>query len=103
VEEKVAALQEMVSIYRNHLRLDVMVINTYNDILALDPGNDDALTSLAQVYESMNRWNDLIDILGRQAETCADLNQRKALLRRIAQLWVDRFVKRGRRRQRRWQ
>lgn len=92
VKEKVAILTEMVGIYRDRLQLDVMVINTFNAILALDKSNEDALNALADKYASMNRWNDLIGILSRQAEAHEDVDQRKALLRRIADLWMDKFT-----------
>ncbi len=92
VADKVAILEEMVVIYRDRLQLDVMVINTYNAILAADPSNDDALNALGDKYESMGRWNDLIGILSRQAEAHEDVDQRKALLRRIAELWMDKFT-----------
>ena len=92
VSEKVAILTEMVGIYRDRLQLDVMVINTYNAILALDESNADALNALADKYESMSRWNDLIGILSRQVEAHEDIAQRKTLLRRIADLWMDKFT-----------
>lgn len=92
VEEKVAILTEMVGIYRDRLQLDVMVINTYNAILSVDASNDEALNALAEKYEAMSRWNDLIGILARQAESNEDVDQRKALLRRIADLWMDKFT-----------
>ena len=36
-DEKVATLFEMVAIYKEKLKLDVMVVNTYNAILAIRP------------------------------------------------------------------
>ena len=44
---RVAKLFEVVEIYRDRLRLDVMVINTYNAILKLDPDNLRATDELA--------------------------------------------------------
>ncbi len=92
VEQKVAVLTEMVEIYRDKLNLDVMVINTYNAILAIDEGNQAVLEALADKYESMNRWNDLIGVLGKQAEATRDEEEKKALLQRIASLWMDKFT-----------
>ncbi|MFH2009644.1 MAG: tetratricopeptide repeat protein [bacterium] len=92
VEERIAVMLDMVEIYRDRLNLDVMVINTYNSILAIDDKNSEALTALADKYEAMSRWNDLIGILSRQAENHEDVNQRKALLQRIADLWMDKFT-----------
>src|SRR5690606_1012015 len=39
VAARVAKLHEIVEIYRDRLRLDVMVINQYNAILKIDPEN----------------------------------------------------------------
>ncbi|MCG8417376.1 MAG: tetratricopeptide repeat protein [Proteobacteria bacterium] len=92
VDGRVAGLMEVVAIYRDRLKLDVMVINTYNSILKLDPENRQALDDLAAKYEGLGRWNDLIAILSRKAQL-SDLPvaERAGILRRIAGLWAERF------------
>ena len=65
---RVARLFEVVEIYRDRLRLDVMVINTYNAILKLDPDNQRATDELAAKFRTLGRWNDLIAILTRKCE-----------------------------------
>ncbi len=92
VAGRVAKLHEVVEIYRDKLRLDVMVINTYNAILKIDPDNKRASDELAGKYRALGRWNDLIAILTRKSEA-SDLgdDERVALLREIADLWADRF------------
>ncbi len=92
VEGRVARLLQIVEIYRDRLKLDVMVINTYNSILALDPDNVEALDALASKYEALGRWNDLIVVRSREAELPATTAARKvAVLREVAALWIDRF------------
>lgn len=91
VAARVRVLQEMVSIYRDKLQLDVMVINTYNAILALDPTHEGALDALAAKYEGLERWNDLIGVLGKKADLLDDPAEKKVLLSRIASLWLDEF------------
>ncbi len=93
VDEKVSRYLEIVAIYRDRLNLDVMVVNTYLSILALRPDHPDALAALAARYEAQGRWNDLIQVLGRQAEAAADGAARVALHRRIAALWADKLGK----------
>jgi tetratricopeptide (TPR) repeat protein len=92
VAGRVGRLLEVVEIYRDRLRLDVMVINTYNAILKIDPGNKRASDELASKYRALGRWNDLIAILTRKSEApdLAD-GERVALLREIADLWAERF------------
>ena len=49
--------------------LDVMVINTFNQILQLQPGRPStALDALAAQYEKMKRWPDLIGVLQKKAD-----------------------------------
>lgn len=92
VEERVARLLEIVAIYRDKLNLDVMVINTYNNILQLKPDHDGALKALAEKYEAMGRWNDLIGVLQRRADVTTEPPLKAQLLRRISGLWIDKFT-----------
>ncbi len=89
---KVALLRHLVPIYREKLGLDVMVINTFNAILQLEPGDAEALDALAETYESTGRWNDLIGVLGKKAEATEDPSEKVALYSRVAGLWIERFA-----------
>ena len=71
-DEKVALLYEMVDVYKTRLKLDTMVVNTYNAILALRPTEQRALDALAAQYEHMKRWPDLIGVLQKKAPTLTD-------------------------------
>lgn len=90
--EKIALLREMVGIYRDHLHLDVMVINTFNAILELAPDDEEALRALSETYEGMGRWNDLIQVLSRQADATEDAAHKVDLLSKVASLWIERFA-----------
>ncbi|HEY3359783.1 MAG TPA: tetratricopeptide repeat protein [Polyangia bacterium] len=92
VDDKIERYVDIVAIYRDHLNLDVMVINTYNNILQLQPTHVGALEALAAKYEAMGRWNDLIIVLGRKADAAQDPQERVALLKRVAGLWLDKFA-----------
>jgi len=91
-EGRIAGLLAVSEIYRDRLKLDVMVINTFNSILQIDPEYAPALDALADKYKELGRWNDLIAILTRKAgrDGISD-GDRAALLREIAGLWADRF------------
>jgi tetratricopeptide (TPR) repeat protein len=91
IDEKVALYLEMIPIYRNHLKLDVMVVNTYAAILALRPDHAEALSALAERYQAQGRWGDLANILARQAQTSAQPAEKVALYHRVAQLWMEKF------------
>lgn len=89
---RIAIYEQMVAIYRDKLQLDVMVINTFNAILAIDPASSMALEALSATFETMGRWSDLINILGRRAEVAMAPTAKVELLARIASLWIDRFA-----------
>jgi tetratricopeptide (TPR) repeat protein len=92
VARRVSGLMEIVEIYRDRLRLDVMVINTYKSILELDPHNRQALDDLAAKYAELGRWNDLITVLSRKAEMPeVPVAERAQILREVAKLWSERF------------
>lgn len=89
---KVALLRELLPVYRDRLGLDVMVINTYNAILQLDPSDHEAIGALAKTYEATGRWNDLIGVLTKQADAASDPVERVELYLRVADLWIERFA-----------
>ena len=89
---KAARLFEVAEVYRDRLKLDVMVINTYNAILKLDPDNQRAGDELAEKFRTLGRWNDLIAVLTRKSESASVPDgERVKLLREVADLWSERF------------
>ncbi|MFO0680476.1 MAG: tetratricopeptide repeat protein [Sandaracinus sp.] len=91
-DRKVELLRETIPIYREELKLDVMVINTWNAILAIRPDDQEALDALAATYEGLGRWNDLIQVLTKKADATQDAHAQAALYMRVAKLWIDRFA-----------
>lgn len=89
---RIELLRELVEIYRDRLKLDVMVTGTLATLLEEDPHDHEALDQLAATYESMGRWNDLIPVLVRQSEATDDPVQKVERLMRTARLWIDRFA-----------
>ena len=88
---KAEILREMVGIYRDRLALEPMVVQTYNALLLLEPGDRPSLVALAESYERLGRWTDVIKVLDQQVEHTEEAPEKIALLRRVAKLWVDRF------------
>lgn len=91
-KRRVALLKELITIYRDELKLDAMAVSTYNQLLEEQPEDASALAQLASTYESMGRWNDLINVLGRMADATEDKAEQTSLLMRVARLWIDRFA-----------
>ncbi|MGB8332265.1 MAG: hypothetical protein WCE62_19230, partial [Polyangiales bacterium] len=90
-EAKIRLLRDLIPIYRDALHLDSMLIQVYGEILGLSPYDEEALTSLSQLYEGAGRWNDLIHVLERQAEVADQPEQKVGLYLRVAGLWIERF------------
>ncbi len=91
VAGKVAIYEEVVRIYRDHLSLTTMVINTYKTILGLQPENQSAQKELIEIYDKEGRWNDLVNILNTRAQATEDTEEKIGLLNRMAQIWIDQF------------
>lgn len=85
---RIALLLEMVSIYADNLKSEMMVTKTYAQVLDLDPAHVGAFEALVRIFEGAKRWNDLIGLLGRRAEATADPGEKKALYRRSAEIWI---------------
>lgn len=90
-EEKVEKLFELVELYKDRLRIDSQVVNTFNAILGLQPGNVRALDALAAQYEQMKRWPDLIATLQKKAAQVEDVADKVVTYGRVAKLFQDRF------------
>ena len=91
VERKLELLRQLVTIYRDQLQLDVMVIQTYKAILELVPDDPEALSALESTYESTGRWAELITVLNQNAGGLSDPVQRVETYLRVARLWIERF------------
>ena len=90
-EDKVPILMEMIEIYRDRLKLDVMVVNAFNQILNIQPGNVEAADALGAQYEQMKRWPDLISLLRKKAAVVEDAGQKVVLHLRVANLFLEKF------------
>ncbi|MCB9519479.1 MAG: hypothetical protein H6699_01220, partial [Myxococcales bacterium] len=89
-EERVALLLELAGLYRDRFNLPVLVGNTYNAVLAIEPHNAEACDALADRYERAARWNDLADVLARRATGAAGADA-AGRWRAVAQVRVERL------------
>jgi tetratricopeptide (TPR) repeat protein len=88
--ERVSILRETIQVYRE-VGNDLMVMNTYNAILKINPNDVETLDQLAEQYQSMKRWPDLVGTLQKKAALLEDHDEQVALYLRIANLYIDRF------------
>ena len=90
-EDKIPILREMIEVYRDRLKLDVMVVNAFTQILNIQPTNFEAADELAAQYETMKRWPDLISLLRKKASVVEAPAEKVALQLRIANLFIEKF------------
>ena len=94
-EDKIPILEEMIEVYRDRLKLDVMVVNAFNQILSIQPDNFEAADALAAQYETMKRWPDLIALLRKKAAVVESAADKIALHARVANLFLHEFNRHG--------
>ena len=90
-EDKIPILEEMIEVYRDRLKLDVMVVNAFNQILSIQPDNFEATDALAAQYETMKSWPDLIALLRKKAAVVDSEADKIALHARVANLFLEKF------------
>ena len=92
-DAKVPLLLEMAEIYRERLKLDVNVIDAYNRILAIQPGNVAVMDALVAQLEGSPtpRWPDIIAILRKKAALVASPAAKVAIQLRVANLYIEKF------------
>jgi tetratricopeptide (TPR) repeat protein len=90
-EDKIPVLFEMIEVYRDRLKLDVMVVNAFNQILNIQPTNFAAADALAAQYETMKRWPDLISLLRKKATVVTQPTEKVELHLRVANLFLEKF------------
>jgi tetratricopeptide (TPR) repeat protein len=91
VEEKIAVLLEIASIYRDHLKHDVLLTGTLEKILDLDPDRMAVLDLLAEQYQAQRRWPELVATIERKSQKLTGTDDRFALYIRMAQLFYERM------------
>jgi tetratricopeptide (TPR) repeat protein len=88
---RLPVLREIASVYRDEVKSDSALVTVLTQIVQLDPVDLPAVRELARVYESLQRWRDLLTMQGRQAELEPEPTVKAELWRVIARRWLDQF------------
>jgi tetratricopeptide (TPR) repeat protein len=89
--QRVAILREIAAVYRDKMESDTALLTVLTQILQLEPNDVDAVRGLVKVYESLQRWRDLLSMQQRLAELTTDVEEKTTLLRAVARRWLDQF------------
>ncbi|MFP6684480.1 MAG: tetratricopeptide repeat protein, partial [Polyangiaceae bacterium] len=90
-ESRLAILSEIKTIYERHMHSDTALLTVLSQILQIDASDEDAVRGLIRVYESLNRWRDLLNMQQRLAELTSSDTERVKLLRAVARRWLEQF------------
>jgi tetratricopeptide (TPR) repeat protein len=83
---KVALLFRRAQIQEHELRDDKAAVATYERILQVAPQAIEAVTAIQTIHERTADWPKLVDALKRKSEIIPQVDERKALLYRSAQI-----------------
>ncbi|HEY5145376.1 MAG TPA: hypothetical protein VII82_01350, partial [Polyangiaceae bacterium] len=88
---RLPVLREIAVVYRDEVKSDSALVTVLTQIVQLDPTDLPSVRELARVYESLQRWRDLLTMQARQAELEVEPGVKAELWRMIARRWLDQF------------
>ncbi|MEO7093584.1 MAG: tetratricopeptide repeat protein, partial [Polyangiales bacterium] len=86
-EDKKRVFYQMGAVWERELQDVAKAIDTYQRVLELDPADLTALGRLDVLYQSSQNWTELLGILQRESELCADPGETISYQYRIAELY----------------
>jgi golgin subfamily B member 1 len=86
---KVALLFRRAAIQEEELRDDDGAVTTYERVLTIAPQTVEAATSIQAIHERRQNWPKFVDIVKRKAEILPNVEERKKLLFRAAEIEED--------------
>lgn len=88
-EEKIDRWRTLGNLYESQLANPDQAIMAYEQILAIDVGDAQAIASLERIYEVLERWESLIDILRQKAQVSFEPEEVVAIQHRIASIYGE--------------
>ena len=88
---RLEVLREIAAVYRDHIKSDSALVTVLGQILALDDSDVAAVRELCRVYESLQRWRDLLVHQQKLAELSDDPQEKLSLLRSAGKRWMEQF------------
>lgn len=88
---RLSVLREVSAVYREQVKSDSALVTVLTQIVQIDPTDIESVRELARVYESLQRWRDLLTMQARQADLEKDAATKAELWRAIARRWFEQF------------
>ncbi len=87
VDQQIALLYKIGELHEEKLIQEDRAIQTYHEVLKLQPNNFPAMKALIRIYTNKRDWENLIEISRREADALEDGAQKALSLFRIAEIW----------------
>ena len=90
-EVKISLLIAMGEVYEKQIEDIDRAIDTYREILELDPNHFDAANTLSRMHEQIEDWPSAVEIMGRLVELNTDPQARLDLLTRMGRVYFEKL------------
>jgi tetratricopeptide (TPR) repeat protein len=90
-EEKVTVGCRVAYIFYNYMDQTERAIKTYMQVLAMDDACEEAIDALIDIYELIDDYAELVDVLRRKLHVVSDTNAINAIRLRIADIYRERL------------
>jgi golgin subfamily B member 1 len=82
---------EIAKMATEKVRKPNVCIELWRDVIAVDPGNVEALSALAGLFERAREWGPLAEVLERQSEFAKDNAELVALLQKLGNVYAEKL------------
>ncbi len=90
-DDRIPLLLKLGRLRRDRLDLGDEAVNAFGQVVEIDERNEEALNSLAALYEERGQWNELTGILTNMAELATEAEERVAMLSRLAEIHEEKL------------
>ena len=90
-DKRLELLRGIARVYREHIKSDSALVTVLGQLLQLDDQDADAVRELCRVYETLQRWRDLLVHQQKLAELSGDREEKLALLHSAGKRWLEQF------------
>jgi tetratricopeptide (TPR) repeat protein len=91
VEQKIDVLMQTASLWQERVENDDAAADVYEQLLALDNGNETAFVQLEQIYREGERWEKLVDLLLARVELIEAAEDSVEMLQRVASIYEQKL------------
>lgn len=91
MEELVELELRVARILENQLERHDDAINWYNSVLELAPGHSEALSALENIYTSLERWRELVQVYELELQVTTEVEAQVAIMSKVALIYENQF------------